>query len=312
MVKPDDSTLSPHDLKIVETRAHKLLSESAAWEQYPVPIADILAAAKVTLAPKNAFDPAWMASYLKDKAHEAENKIKAAVSKVLGLYDAEERIIHIDNSVRESKKNFLMLHETGHHEIPAHRKMFRFFQDCLETLSPEIADHFEREANNFARYVLFKGQSFADMASDSELGIKTPMSLAKKFGASVYASCREYARTNHRECMVYVLEQPTENDILGPYCDVRRIECSPSFEHKFGTSQDQNISEGHILWPIIPFYRKMTKPTAINLKDRNGQMHECLAEAFDTTFNVIILIYPVQSLTKTMSQAKILVKSDAV
>ena len=42
----------------------------------------------------------------------------------------------------------------------------------------------------------------------------------------------------------------------------------------------------------------MTRPRALSIKDRNGASHECLAEAFDTTHNVIILLYPVQALGK--------------
>jgi Zn-dependent peptidase ImmA (M78 family) len=71
---------------------------------------------------------------------------------MFSLYDAEESLIHIDHTVNESKQNFLKLHEAGHHEIPTHKKAFRFFQDCEKTLSPEAADLFEREANNFARF----------------------------------------------------------------------------------------------------------------------------------------------------------------
>ena len=40
----------------------------------------------------------------------------------------------------------------------------------------------------------------------------------------------------------------------------------------------------------------MTRATPISITDRNGQAHECLAEAFDTTFNVLILAYPVSAL----------------
>ena len=31
----------------------------------------------------------------------------------------------------------------------------------------------------------------------------------------------------------------------------------------------------------------------------NGTEHDCLAEVFDTTFNVLILVYPVRALTAT-------------
>jgi hypothetical protein len=39
----------------------------------------------------------------------------------------------------------------------------------------------------------------------------------------------------------------------------------------------------------------LDRPASIT--DWNGQAHECLAEAFDTTFNVLILVYPVKALT---------------
>ena len=33
------------------------------------------------------------------------------------------------------------------------------------------------------------------------------------------------------------------------------------------------------------------------MRDRNVDRHECLAEAFNTTYNVLILLYPVKALT---------------
>ena len=43
----------------------------------------------------------------------------------------------------------------------------------------------------------------------------------------------------------------------------------------------------------------MTRPISLTISDLNGQQHECLAEAFDTTYNVLILLYPVTELTAT-------------
>ena len=34
---------------------------------------------------------------------------------------------------------------------------FASFKECEKTLEPEITDLFEREANNFARFVFFQG-----------------------------------------------------------------------------------------------------------------------------------------------------------
>ena len=147
MTRPDDSTLDPEDLRAVEERAQGLLDRADAWDRFPVPVDDILSAANVRVTPTGAFDPATIGSYLKGKAAVAGARIKSAIGKVFGLYDAKEAVIHIDKTVVEAKQTFVKLHETGHHDLPTHRKLFRFFQDSNKTLSPEVADQFEREAN---------------------------------------------------------------------------------------------------------------------------------------------------------------------
>jgi hypothetical protein len=238
-------------------------------------------------------------TYIRHKTVNAATYLKSAISKVFGIYDADDRIIHIDHTVGKTKQNFLKLHETGHHEIPTHRKLFRFFQDCEKTLAPEIADLFEREANNFARFALFQGDRHARLAADCEMSIKTPMNLAKKFGASVYASAREFARKNHRACVVYILEPIEFVEGTGARAAVRRIEPSPSFEMRFGRPQDTVITLDDPLGPILPLGRKMTRPTTLSIADRNGVDHECVAEGFDTSWNVIILLYPIGELTRS-------------
>ena len=299
MTKPDDSTLDPDALRAVEERARKLLDRSSAWDRFPTPIEDILVAAKLQVAPSNAFDPGRIFTFIRDKTVDAAKYLKSAISKVLGIYDADERIIHIDGTVVKTKQNFLTLHETGHHEIPTHRKLFRFFQDCEKTLAPEIADLFEREANNFARFALFQGEGYARLAADCEMSIRTPMNLAKKFGASVYASAREFARKNHRACVVYILEPVEYVEGTGAQAAVRRIEPSCSFEKQFGRPADVLITLDHVLGPLLPLGRKMTRPTTLSIRDRNGVEHECVGEAFDTSWNVLVLLYPINALTRT-------------
>lgn len=296
MTKPDDSTLTPEDLRIVEERARHLMDRAGGWNIFPVPIEEIMAAAQVKLAPTNAFDPAAIIAYLKGKASAVGVTIKSAISKVLGIYDSAESLIHIDSTVGKPKQTFLTLHETAHHDLPVHKRMFRFFQDCDKTLAPAIADQFEREANNFARFLLFKGDAYAKQAADHPFSIKTPMKLATHFGASIYASAREFARTNHRSCAIYVLEQIEYVAGAGARAAVRRIEPSPSFVLQFGHPTCTSVTPDHFLGPILPIGRKMTRPTGFSLTDRNGDTHECVGEAFNTTHNVIILFYPVKAL----------------
>ncbi len=304
MTKPDDSTLTIEDLRIIEKRARDILNRASAWDRFPTPIEDILAAARLKVAPHSIFDPNRIIAFLQEQTANASRAIKgagrwikSAISKVLGLYDADELVIHIDDKVLPVKQTFLKLHETGHHELPTHRKLYRLFQDCEKTLAPETADQFDREANNFARFALFQGDTFMKLAADCAFGIKTPMALAKKFGASVYASAREYARTNHRACVVFVLEPIEHVQGSGAKADVRRIEPSPTFIEQFGRPTETVITLDHALGAVLPIYSKMTKPHSLSIVDLNGTPHECLAEGFKTPYNVFILLYPVRALT---------------
>ena len=40
----------------------------------------------------------------------------------------------------------------------------------------------------------------------------------------------------------------------------------------------------------------MTQPMSLPFADFNGQQYECVAEAFDTTYNILILLYPLSAL----------------
>ena len=296
MTRPDDSTLSDVERAAVERRVREILDRSSAWGRFPTPVDDILAAAKLKVAPRSAFDIAQFVAYVRNKTKAAATTLKSALSKVLGIYDASDRMIHVDDNVTESKQTFLKLHETGHHELPSHRKVFTFFEECEQTLAPEIADQFEREANNFARFALFQVDAFQKMAADMPIAIKTPITLARKFGASVYSSAREFARTHHRACLVYALE-PIEYMPGKPIkAEVRRIEASPAFRQQFGVPQDTFIEGDHPLMKLLPIGRKMTRPTTLVYADRNGDKHECIGEAFGTRFNVFLLVYVVKTL----------------
>ncbi len=59
----------------------------------PTPMPDILEAAKLKIAPASAFDPRRIVEYLMGKAEHAAEALKSAISKVLGIYDADESLI---------------------------------------------------------------------------------------------------------------------------------------------------------------------------------------------------------------------------
>ena len=296
MPKADDSSLDPEDRRFVEARAKRLLDRANAWGRFPTQVDDIMEAAELKVAASNIFDPAAIMAFVQQKGAQAANSVKSALAKILGLYDGQEKTVHIDGTVTASKQTFLKLHEAGHHELPTHRSMFRFFQDSDETLHPDVADQFEREANNFARFVLFQGGTYGAMAADEKLEIKSAIKLAKTFGASIYASTREYARTNKRACIAYILEPMEYAPPDGYRARVRRIEASPAFALRFGIPTDAVINAKHVLGKLLPIGRKMTKPTSFRITDRNGDNQEVVGEAFCTPYNVLILIYVAKDL----------------
>ncbi|MHB0789618.1 M78 family metallopeptidase domain-containing protein [Bradyrhizobium sp. 5.13L] len=301
MTKPDDSSLTPEEYRTVHKSVVDLLNKSNAWGRLPTPIDDLMAAAKLKIAPISAFDEGIIERYARKFGLAAKALVKSAIDKVLGILDVHGNIVHIDPSVNKEKQNFLKLHEAGHNELPHQRGLFRWVQDCKKMLEPDISELFEREANIFASIALFQDGQFAKMTADSPFGIKVPLSVGRKFGASAYASFREYVRRNEKACAIVVLNAPTACDIHGFTADVRRIDPSPEYVRRFGgLSLPEAITPSSMIAKFIPAPgRKMSRPGTLSLEDRNGNLHEFVAEGFCTPYNVFILMHAKSTLNKT-------------
>ena len=207
---------------------------------------------------------------LVSKARAGVATIKSALSKVLGLFEANDRLVLIDPGTPKARVPFIKLHEAGHGTLPHQSKIYKLIHDCEQTLNADITDLFEREANVFASEVLFQGDVFSTEAHDQDFSIKVPMTLAKKFGASNYATFRRYVATNHRACCVVVLE-PSEYDNNGRFtAAVRRVVVSTSFELIYdGRVLCRTVDSLHPLASAVPGKgRKMISAREIILIDR--------------------------------------------
>lgn len=272
--------------------------EADALGRLPTPVTDIMTAAKITVDPENVLDD----SFLEHMHLKASSALKRALSKVRGLFDARERLVFIDQSVHKNKQTFLKLHETGHAVLPWQRNIYAVVEDCDETLSPDIADLFDREANVFATEVLFQLDGFINEAENYPFEIKTPINLGSRYGSSVYAAIRQYVSKNHRACVVLVLNPPELIEGAGFRAGLRRVIPSTLFTSIFG----------ELSWPMVftpddeigavipPEGKKMSWPREIVLIDRNGDRQECVAEAFKNSYNVFILIHVLQIWERTI------------
>ena len=302
-MKADDSSLTVEQLLTVRTTARTLLDKGGAWDVFPTPVDQLMSAAGLQLSTVSAFDENSMRRYIREAGQKAAGLLKSALDKVMGIFDVHADTVHIDPTLYKDKITFLKLHETGHKELPHQRGLYRWIQDCAKHLDPRTAELFEREANMFASIVLFQDDRFAKRTVDEPFGIKIPMNAGPKFGASLYASFREYVRRHHKTCAVIVLEPTTFCSARGYHAAIRRIECSGTFSRQFGAGNFSNeIAVADTLFTLIPLApRKMTKPTSFELRDLNGDRHEFVGEGFRTNYQTFLLIHQIATLGATLA-----------
>lgn len=291
MTRPDDSLLNATQLANVQRHVDRLLRDASALNRFPTPIDDIMAAAKLRVVSDEVLNESVLRQFV-NKAKWGLATIKSALSKVLGLFESNDRLVLIDRDAPKPKRPFILLHEAGHGTMPHQSKVYDLIHDCDKTLDADITDLFEREANVFASEALFQGEVFSQLAAGMPFGVKTPIALAKKFGASNYAAFRRFVITNPVACCVVVLE-PAVLGLNARYSSaVRRVVASNAFDAMYdGRTLCSRVDDAHPLTASVPTYgRRMTAEHDVVLRDRNGDDRICLVEAFNTTHQVLILI----------------------
>jgi hypothetical protein len=114
--------------------------------------------------------------------------------------------------------------------------------------------------------------------------------MAKRYGASVYATIRRYVSHNDKTCAVLVLNPAEAAAQMGYFCSVRRVVTSPEFARRFSQmTWPQTVSPDDVLGRLVPVNR-MTGPRSLRLTDSNGDPHDFIAEAFKTPHQTFILI----------------------
>ena len=200
-------------------------------------------------------------------------------------------MIYLDQTVHKKKKPFLSIHEVGHDYLPWQRDTFAILEESESSLDPDVREQFEREANCFASEVIFQLDLFTQEAADCDFGIKVPINLARRYGASVYSSIRRYVMTHHHPCAVVVFNRV---DLHGSkVLTLRRCVQSEKFTSRFGKlAVKEQQGPADFFARHVP-YNKFRMPTNCTIKNRNGEQEQCLIEAFDSTFQVFYLLYPV-------------------
>jgi hypothetical protein len=298
VARPDDSTLTPPQYAAIRLHAQRALQEAGAFGRFPTNVAEILSVARVEEIHEDVLNEAGFLAKMRNKAGAA---LKSALSKVLGLFDAPSGLIFIDRTMQRVKQTFVRLHESAHAFLPWQRPMYAVVEDCEQSLSPEVAELFDREANVFAAEVLFQIDTFAEEADGHPFDILTPVRLSKKYGASIYASIRQYVSKNHRTCVVLVLNPPELIPGDGFRATLRRVIGSQCFSAEFSRCRwAESFTPDDPIGAMVPIgNRRASGKRTLELVDDNGVRHECIGEAFTQTKQVFVLIHVNAAFTRT-------------
>ena len=280
-----------------------MLQQAGALGQFPTPIDAVMKAAQVVEVKEDVLNEGFLAKLRR----EAGDTIKRALKKVAGVFSAKGRLVFIDRTLHVVKQNFIRLHETAHGFLKWQRDLYGVVEDSEHELAPELAEQFEREANVFASEVMFQLDGFSKQAEESEFGILVPVRLSKTYGSSIYAAVRRYVSHNPRACAVVVLNPPELTEGVGFRAEVRRHCDSPKFVEIFRAMDwPEFITPDHDLGRLVPLgSRRMSDKRNLGLTDLNGELHECVAEAFTQSHQVFILIHA----TKTLTARSVIISS---
>jgi hypothetical protein len=269
----------------IEKIAGNILVGARAWGKFPTPVDELIAYCELSLS--KGIDLSEAEPSLITVGRMFGGKVSR---KVLGMFDFRDKTIYLDHSQRESRKNFVKLHETGHGVISWQKDLLGYMDD-EDTISPEIKEEFEREASFFASAGLFQLDRFDEEAAKLPLSLRSARALGQKFGGSAQAAIRRYVERSPKRCALLVLH-PLER-AGGVHARVRNYFESPAFTKAFGG----------FAWPEkcgweFPFVQEMQfkrkdhlngslTTTSATLESVNLHYH-----FFDSTFNVFVFLFP--------------------
>lgn len=301
--------LDSYNQQQIETISIELLRRSKAWDVFPTPVDRIVSTAELAVA-DNIDLSQVKRSFLERITDGAKGFVKNVARDLRGVLDRKKRVIYLDMSVGETRKNFVKLHETGHELFPWQKEILNCLDDD-QTLNPAFEEEFEAEANFFASLTLFQQDRFDYELKQLELGIPAAKFLAKKFGASIHATLRRLVERTSKRCALLVLEKPQRFPHFS--CKVRDYFQSEAFSIDFGELEwDEELRLDHELSFIEMYsfgkrYSEGGKVT-IHTVDESISLR---FHYFNNTYNVFVLLFPEGENTPT--RTKILIKgTDAI
>ncbi len=265
--------------------AYYLLRKAAVGDRLPTPIDDIVACADLAVSRDVTLN-----QKSKELSLQFPLRLRAAIRKVVGLVDLREDIIYLDYQTLPQKRNFVTLHEVGHKALPWQRQTYLYVDDDI-SLDLEICEQFEQEANQFAADVLFQMGRFAEDARSLPFAITSPVTLARRYGASAHAAIRRYVEQSERACAVLTVRRQPEKNEREFIPQARGKVQSTMFTKRFGeVAWNRYISTSASLLASILYPHRFPQGDLV-IDDVDGRHTEFSFEVFTNSYDTFVFVY---------------------
>lgn len=174
--------------------AERALIVAGAKGKLPTPMDNLLAAAKIS----HETDPEGVVQrFLKSLNEQGRSLFQFSLQKIRGIADLRGQAVYVPTDT-VPRQRFAEGHELGHQLIPWHnvgrRSGSRFYHDTEYTLSPNVRELFDIEANLFSSEIIFQGRDFTRRARDFKPSFDAVFMLADTYAASRQATLRRYVQ----------------------------------------------------------------------------------------------------------------------
>lgn len=228
---------------------------------------------------------------------EIPDEVKPEGSQPRALLSFPDRLIAVDRGLRPPRARFSVLHEIGHYVLPTHRHAL-YLCDA-KGMSRWTRLTFEKEANDFAAELLFKGVCFAADAASMNMSVEAVVTLAGKYEASHEAAARRLVEKSLQPVMLVVFKDTAgkaQIDVDSPATwNVRYCVASPTFKDRFFAEITGGVPidvASEIAVPLRDIRETIQREVVVDI---TGGKSVCFqAEFFFNQYNIMCLLVPVQ------------------
>lgn len=230
----------PESKEKLITLASNVIKVAGAEGVLPTPLDDLIEASKIKCTDDLL---SFKESFISKFPKIAQEIFNSGIQKVKGVADLRERAICIPSYLSGKKVLFPKAHELGHQIIPWHNINGQGYVDNQLTLSRDVENGFDLEANFFAQEVIFPTKLFRSDARDFKASFDAIIMLSDRYGATIQSTMWKYIEEQDEKILL-VPYYPTKsnNSILKRWTSV----ASANFKKKYPDIElPMTIASGH-------------------------------------------------------------------